>query len=110
MLILLPHPTPDLTKMKTGASLNLQFALKLFNIEDDLMTYTWELVMQFKNLSRVQESLTTGELVQEDGWISVELSGIILPDLTELENIFIKVRGAPNVDFLMDNVNLLIDI
>ena len=110
MLILLPLPTTDLTKLKNGASLTLQFALKLYNVEDDLMTYTWELVKQFKNLSLVKESLTTGELVREDGWINVELSGIILPDLTELENIFIKVRGAPNIDFLMDNVNLLIDI
>ena len=101
---------PALDKMSAGASLTLQFALKLHNVEDDQLTYIWNMEIGFTDISSAKLSLGTGVLAREDGWLSVEVSGIVLPDLAGVDFISIKVEGDPAVDFLIDNVSLFMDI
>ena len=101
---------PALDKMSAGASLTLQFALKLHKVEDDQLTYIWNMEIGFTDISSTKLSLGTGVLAREDGWLSVEVSGIVLPDLAGVEFISIKVERDPAVDFLIDNVSLFMDI
>ena len=91
--------------MKNAASATLQFSIKLYNIKDEKMKYQWTLLGENGNVYGVMMS---DFLERENGWLNVEASGITLPDMTKVAKAYIKVEGDPAVDFLVDNVNLLI--
>ena len=100
----------DITKLKTATTVTIQYSTKLHNIADDSMKLAWYLPREYSNTTQVNSRLAVGKVGQADGWVTFEESGIILPDLTDFAKVWIKTRVEPVVDFLLDNVNIIIDI
>ena len=100
-------PNEDKPKLATATTATFQFSLKLANISDEIR-YKWVLFRSYSNGKKEMTHLTDGHLKQSDGWLTKEVSGFILPDFTGFDYVSIKVEGNPPVDFLIDNINLII--
>ena len=47
-------------------------------------------------------------MIRKNGWLTVDNAEFQLPDFTDVSRVYIKVEGGPPVDFLLDNVYLIV--
>ena len=52
-------------------------------------------------------SMLTGWLKEEDGWLTMS-TPVTLPDMSGVIKTELKIEGPPTIDFLVDNVALII--
>ena len=86
----------------------MQYSFKLKNQEDETMTLAFYFQMEYNNKTKVNSKLAIGRVECGDGWMTVDKSGISLPDLTDVTSGWIRTQ-APLFDFFLDNVNFIIE-
>ena len=82
--------------------------MKLHNVSDEKFGFKWFIYRDYGNSSYTFDLITKGQVIRKDGWLTVENAEFQLPDFTDVSRVYIKVEGGPPVDFLLDNVYLIV--
>ena len=64
--------------------------------------------MEYNNKTKVNSKLAIGRVECGDGWMTVDKSGIALPDLTDVVSGWIRAQ-SDTFDYLLDNINVIIE-
>ena len=106
-MLLIIAPNPDLAKLQSASTVTLQFSLKHCNAGEQF-NYKWFLGMYYFNTTtNYFHSMLTGRLKEEDGWLTMS-TPVTLPDMSDVIQTELKIEGHPPIDFLVDNVALII--
>ena len=114
-MLLIIAPNPDLAKLQSASTVTLQFSLKHCNAGEQF-NYKWFLCMHYFNTTTNKfdsnslsyfYSMLTGWLKEEDGWLTMS-TPVTLPDMSGVIKTELKIEGPPTIDFLVDNVALII--
>ena len=96
----------DANQLQSNISAILQFSIRIANKEDKFW-FKWE--QEWSTIEGVKERHTLYEymMVNTGEWLNVEET-VMLTNVTGTTNNFIALRGYSFVDYVLDNVNLII--
>ena len=97
-----------MSKLKNARTITIQYSFKLKNPEDETIMLAFHFRGEYSNKTRVNSILAKGQVECGDGWMTVDKSGIALPDLTDVTSGWIRTQG-PLFEFVLDNVNFIIE-
>ena len=86
----------------------MQYSFKLKNPEDETIMLAFHFRAEYSNKTRVNSVLAKGWVECGDGWMTVDKSGIALPDLTDVASGLIRTQ-AGTFDYFLDNVIVIIE-